>query len=725
MKRKRRFALNCLVMGLLCVSPFGHSHAQEEESTLTQKVDDAFTKGVVVDLRDPVLQNGVLSTTKGGVITAPGMRIQAKNIVYTRKTENDQSIFIVEAEGQLMLEYGDRVFIGKRMEFDFNSETGTIYDGTTGIDPWYIGAAQIQLKPKGDYSMEKGYITTCGNVNSEWAISATDVLVPQNDQIAATNITVRFLELPLFWMPSFTGNIKKILRAPIQTRVHWGGSRGTRVTLKYRFISSEQLNAFMRLDYRLKRGFGGGIETSWISESKKTNFITRNYVANDTSVSDDTERKRYRFDGKFTSSFHDDKTTLDVKYDRLSDAEMPSDFDETSFKLDTAGRTEYVMRRMEEDWILSLVGSMKINTFQTLKEEKPTLEWRVKPFEIFDSGVIADNDIKFSYLNFAHSNTIGRHLDYDSSRLQTTNYLYRPSKYKKLSFTPEVGFVGTHYDKTASTGSSTALFGVLGLEAKFDMYKVYREKRHVIEPYARYNYYHKFEDTPDQHYIFDIDDSWSKLNMMQVGVRNAIFKKDERGVYSSISGEIYSNAFFSTSSVPKTIPKVYLKADYGEYKNVLFTIGTAYDTERHELDHYNTRIQWTKSENLAASLEYRSREDFDWRKADKTNYFLETFRPEDTLSGSSLSDKRKTLLSNLYYRFAPNWVAHLQSRHGKRPNNREFNEFQVDLATTIRCNWRGVVSYQLTEPKDHRVAFHVRLDEGRPEKPSTPPLIWP
>ncbi|MFT4554036.1 MAG: hypothetical protein ACI9S8_002681 [Chlamydiales bacterium] len=725
MKRKRRLALNCLVMGFLCVSPFGHSYAQDQNDNLNEKVDEAFAKGVVVDLRDPVLQSGILSTTKGGVITAPGMRIQAKNIVYTRKVENDESIFKVEAEGHLMLEYGDRVFIGNRMEFDFNSETGTIYDGTTGIDPWFIGAAQIHLKPKGDYSMEKGYITTCGNVNSEWAISATDVLIPQNDQISASNIQVRFLELPLFWMPSFTGNVKKILRAPIQTRVHWGGSRGTRISLKYRFFSSEQVNAFMRLDYRLKRGFGGGIEASWLAEDKKTSFITRNYVANDTSVSNDTERKRYRFDGKYATSFHDGKTTLDVKYDRLSDADMPSDYDENTFKIDTAGRTEIITRRIQDKWILSLIARPKINYFQTLKEELPTLEWRVKPFEITDTGIISDNVFRASYLTLSHSDTIGRHLDYKSSRLQTQNYLYRPTNYKKFTFVPEVGFIGTHYDKTAAGGTSSVIFGVAGGEVNTHMYKVYNNSRHVVEPYARYDYYHRFEDNPDQHYIFDIDDSWSNLNMMQLGVRNTLFKKDERGVYPSIEGKIYTNAFIDTKSAPKTFPKVYGDISYNELRNFFFNLGLAYDNSRHELDHYNARVQWTKDENLAGSLEYRSREAFDWRKADRTRFFLESFRDENSLEASSLSDKRETILSNIYYRFSPNWVAHLQSRHGSRPNESRFDEFQIDLTTTIRCNWRGKISYQLVEPTDHRIGFHIRLDEGRPEKPSGPTLIWP
>src|SRR5438105_2580713 len=39
-----------------------------------------FAKGIAVDLREPLFCNGVLTTEKGGVITGPYLRIQAKRI---------------------------------------------------------------------------------------------------------------------------------------------------------------------------------------------------------------------------------------------------------------------------------------------------------------------------------------------------------------------------------------------------------------------------------------------------------------------------------------------------------------------------------------------------------------------------------------------------------------------------------------------------------------------
>ena len=64
---------------------------------------EVLEEGITVDLRDPVYCDGVLTTDQGGVITGPNIRVQARNLIYTRQDE----IVTMEAEGQLLVEYGD------------------------------------------------------------------------------------------------------------------------------------------------------------------------------------------------------------------------------------------------------------------------------------------------------------------------------------------------------------------------------------------------------------------------------------------------------------------------------------------------------------------------------------------------------------------------------------------------------------------------------------------
>ena len=104
-----------------------------------------------LNLKDPVFTQGVLKTSQGGVITAEGIRIQAQNLEYTNKIENGVRILKVVAEGELMMEFGGRIFVGDKLEFDFHSKTGTLWNGCTDVDIWFLGGDKIELQKDGSY----------------------------------------------------------------------------------------------------------------------------------------------------------------------------------------------------------------------------------------------------------------------------------------------------------------------------------------------------------------------------------------------------------------------------------------------------------------------------------------------------------------------------------------------------------------------------------------------
>ena len=688
----------------LLVQQFAHSVQELSFET----IENIFSQGVVVDLRDPELKNGILSTQKGGVITAPNIRIQAQTIIYTHKVEDGVQQFRVEASDELMVEYGDRVFIGKSIEYDFNKQEGQILDGKTAMEPWYIGGSVIDLLPEGQYNMQEGYISTCENSDSEWQVSAKSVFVPKSDRIAANNIQLRFLKLPLFWMPSFRGNIKNFLRSPVKGQIHWGGKNGTRMSMRYRFLSQEKLNAFFRLDYRLKRGFGGGIDSNY--ESENVEFLTRNYLAHDVSIRESGKKRRYRFEGRYKRDLaHDFK--LDFKYDRLSDSEVPYDFENTDFDLETAQRTECVLSKKHSALISSLRGRFRINPFQSLKQELPTLSFYFKPFSLAGTGIINDNHLRASYLSFEHANSIDKSYDFESSRFQAKNSFYRAFAAKPFIFVPKVGLVAAYYDKSPFSTPASSLTLLSEAELKMPMHKVYGSTKHLFLPYAHYRYHKVCKDGVDDHYIFDFEDSSSFLNVLEFGFRNSFFYKNATQARPLGNLNVYGNAFFNTSSISKKVPKVYTDASFSYFQNFLFALKSAWDSKESRLDYYNIEGKWTKSENLAVGVEYRSRGAYDWRKCYAQNFFLESLRSENELLQSALSDKRSTVLGNVFYRFTPTLALHFQSRHGMhRPNNPRYEEYQVDLLAALRCSWRLKISYRHSETDD-RVSLNVRLDE--------------
>src|ERR1700722_13927772 len=157
---------------------------------------------LTVNLKEPTYQDGVLKTEKGGIIEGPNLRIQARNILYTRKEVDDQLIVQLEAEGDLILEFGEYLFVGERLEYDFQTNTGMLYDGRTGIEPWFVGGKEIRLCADGSYIIYHGFATTSENYQRDWEIETENAHLQKNRYLTARNVSFRFVKIPLFWMPS-------------------------------------------------------------------------------------------------------------------------------------------------------------------------------------------------------------------------------------------------------------------------------------------------------------------------------------------------------------------------------------------------------------------------------------------------------------------------------------------------------------------------------------------
>ena len=156
----------------LITSVLGSVHLESE--LLSQPEEDVFSDDVEVDppfdvytpapdaplpkenpltvnLKNPVFVHGVISTDDGGVISAPGIRIQAQKMQYFNKIENGVQIQKIIAEKDLMMEYAQRIFVGDRLEYDFINRTGTLWNGKTFIDMWFLGGDKIELKEDGTF----------------------------------------------------------------------------------------------------------------------------------------------------------------------------------------------------------------------------------------------------------------------------------------------------------------------------------------------------------------------------------------------------------------------------------------------------------------------------------------------------------------------------------------------------------------------------------------------
>lgn len=683
----------------------------------SQTLEDLFAKGITVDLRDPLYAEGVLSTEKGGVITGPDLRIQALKIRYTRKMAEGKPVMTLEAEDQLIFEYGNFAFIGSRVEYDFQTREGIIYDAKSAIEPWYFGGAQIELKSDGSISIQNGFITTSPNADSEWKIYSRSTRISENGFLSARNVRFDFFKLPLFWLPSFRTHLDFLLDPPIRYRIRWGGEQGPRVGMIYKIMDWNDFRAFLRFDYRLERGPGGGLETEYESPDQNTSCYTINYLARDNSIEEPEQRTRYRFEGVYDNCLDEGKLLIHLSYDRLSDKEMPTDYYDKGLDLKTAGRTQLNVRRQYDDAaITNFFTRVRINSFQTVKQELPVFSTHFHPLVLGDSGIMADQVCKIGYLDLSYADDLENVHDYNSGRLEARQRLWRPFLVGPIIAVPEAKAVGIFYSNSQEGDSQWLGTVSVGGEVKTSLVRHYSCLKHTFEPYARYQYLTAPSSSPNQHYIFDLSDGWARINTLRLGTRHLLYTHvSDCFPARFLTADFYTYAFFDTPTIPTTFQKVFGRLTWDMSSSVRHHLEAAWDFQNHLCDHVNFRTDVTIDEDLAFSFEYRHRSKYAWRKVDPDYWNLESFRSQQELLHSLLSDRRDTLLGHVFYRFLPNLACEFQMRHGwNRRVEPGYWEYQIDLLSHLRSTWDLRLSYQKRED-DHRVALYVSLVPKKPK----------
>ncbi|MBF8263905.1 MAG: hypothetical protein HW387_1570 [Parachlamydiales bacterium] len=675
--------------------------------------DPALQPDVTVDLRNPTYKDGVLFTEQGGVIHSKDLRIQARSIQYFRRTEDGVPVHRIEAEGDLMIQYQGRVYVGSEMCYDFIKKSGTVFDAKTFSSLWYVGGDQIQLNPDGSFRAQNAFFTTCENIDSAWDLHAGRINVFKNDLIEAKKVRFRLFKIPTFWLPSFKINLRKFKEPIFRYTFSWDKGK-PRASIRYQFYSWRDWALYGRLDYRLKTGFGGAFETEYFPPGQGVTFVTKSYLGSDRLENALDKQRRYRLQGALQAESKSQKTHTTLTWDKYSDVRMPNDFKSDDFEVNTAKRTQFYVHHKEKSGITSLKVRPRINTFESIKQDLPTFFFSARPQTIGKSGVMYNMWAKASYLDFVYSDQLVSSLpSMCSSRIELRPVLFRPFHCGPINITPRIGAVGIFYGSSEDHQSKGLAALIYGGSAMAEARKEYKTLRHTIQPYV--NYYGLSNPTvsPDHHYIFGIQDGYHRLNQLQAGLRQCLFSKERPEPF--FVADLYSNAFLAEKKIPPSLPRLYLLLSWN-YPSVELSFHNCWNFRHQVLDFSNSRLRLTVNENAAFTLDLRYRSRYDWRKSDHEGFILDVTRSESELLDSPLSDRRLTVLTSAFFRLTPFWECRLQSHHGfmreKQGSNPArdhlYNEFKIDLFTWLSTNWKLRLSYSHTI-KDDRVTGGISL----------------
>jgi hypothetical protein len=682
---------------------------------------------IIVDLSNPLFEDGVLSTSEGGVLTAPFFRVQAQRLVYTRNLECDPPVFTIQCEGNILIDYRDWVLVGDYLYYDFLTHTGFLINGKTAQPPWYVGGSEILLLDSGDLMAMDGYLTTSEGEKPDIVLRSPSITLTPKRIVTARDINFWVGRVPLFWFPKLSLDLENRGRSPFAVKFGWGGFMGSHLSLLYRFLNWGDLKGIARIDAFFGHGPGGGIETRYNPKFRPTEFYTRSYYAHDLSISDPEDRDRYRFQGTYYDCLLG--VSVNGMYDYVSDPTMASDFEIKDFDLPTTGRTQIEFRRQENAWIADLFTRVRVNDFQSVNQELPTFSFYLHPFEIPYTGVMVENIFKAGYLKYSFSDDVDAE-DFHSGRIFAYPRFYRPFFFGPFTWTPEAGFIGIAYTNTPAGDSAGQAIGEFGMRLETSLSKSTSWFKHVIEPYIQYTYLTRPRVPDDRHFIFTINDGYDRLNLFRFGVENSIFVKAPCGIARPIWIDVWANAFFNESTIPQAIPKGYINIEWQPYSRLFIGCDGGWNFKHRQADFFFSRIDWTLSDNLAFGAEYRYHSKFDWRKADFYNFILETVRTEQELLDSPLSFRRQIALFRIFSRLTPDWTLQFDLRYGWnrgrqvfinedgeifRGKQRNFLEYQVELGRVLFQHWRFRFIYEKRET-DNRYSISLKLDPGPPPR---------
>lgn len=651
----------------------------------------ALPQEFTVNLNNPKYHSGIMSTDSGGVIASSDLRIQARHIIYINKVDNKEEIHRVIAEGDLMLFSGGHTYVGRRLEYDFITKTGIVYDGVTAVDLWFLGGEKIQLNTDRSFYLYNAFITTSENKKADWKIQTKEVEISEKKLLTAKNVTFRFLETPIFYLPFFKSNLNSFGSSPVKYRVDWDTALWPRFSMRYRVYSSELFDLYCRFNVRPSKGVGGALETDYQSLDKRKTFRTRSYLDHDAFYRDthsNEAKTHYRLQGRYASISENNQAQFYATYDWLSDKNMQTDFGKEDFELNTAKRTEIIIRNYQDWMIFGINGHFRINGFQGMKQELPESFWTPKPFTLGKSGIISENRTKVAYLDYVSAKDLTSDVpDFSAARLSTSHALYRPFYSHGFSLTPTLGVNGVFYGD--SQKESPAALGVLKYEllADLTLKKNQAAFHHVLKPYIHYQGMTYPTIDPTTPYIFSIDDGFNRLSVIRCGIRNLFYLKKTPLFEPNIIADVYAYHFLGDHTFKKTVPKIQGNLIWN-FPSWRLTGRFGWNMEKNVLDYANCGLAWTINENYAFKTEWRHRGPFDWRRGDPENFIMEITREISDLRHSPLSDGRNTLLTRLQMKLAPQWIARIDSHIGwGRGGEPNYSEARVELLTTISTSW--------------------------------------
>ncbi|MFH1799426.1 MAG: LPS assembly protein LptD [Candidatus Omnitrophota bacterium] len=513
--RKRKAALLAAVFLVFLAIPVVFS-AEDKASTPAKEpaktvgrdlpIQDIFDTSsakveAVADSLEYSKDSGKMIARGNAVITYQGTRILAD---YAEVETDAKKAY---AKGHVMIFKGDAPRLqGEEIYYDFGNHTGSFPNARAMNAPWYAQGKDIQQVREGVEKIQKGSVTTCNLEKPHYEIRCKRATLYVNEKLILHSATIYVLGKPVFWLPwlNVPLNWPSI---PVQTTQGYNKKDGFHFGLIKGVTFNKNLSGKAMVDWRQKRGVGGGWKQSydykkwakgnirlyWTQDKKApTMTYTDPATGNAGNPFDRLEdRDRGQIFWRHRTDL-DDKTTVLLRYNRVADPYFVQEFFEEEYRSDIQPHSFVTATRNSERYGAMVHVEKKMNTFETLVERLPEarLDWKNQPF--FTDKVFNESRVQFDNLKL----TSAPYTSPSNTAVRTDAYsrFYMPLRWKDISLTPTVGYRGTEYShQLTSNASRYRNVMEYGADLRTHFYRIYdvsfdkvgidiNQLRHIVEP---------------------------------------------------------------------------------------------------------------------------------------------------------------------------------------------------------------------------------------------------
>ena len=465
--------------------------------------------------------------------------------------------------GDVVMTEGPRTIRADEIYYDFESKKALVinavmrsFDKSRGI-PIYVRAVKLRQLAENKFAAENMTLTSSEFHQPQISLTASSVIITDTTTIderegkvsdssydaEMRDVRLKMNDKTIFYWPFMRSDLQRP-DIPLKS-IHvghdstWGTSVETRWHLS-RLLGlrePEGTDSTFALDYFGKRGVGSGAEINYSREDYFGRLL--GYVIRDSGedrLGRHTSRKNLKPPREFRGRFfwqhrhflpYNWQLTTGIGY--ASDENFIEGYYRSEFNVGARQETYVHMKRLEDNWALSILGKGRINDFADELEELPSIEFHLMGQSVFDDRFTLYSDTEIARLRQRIGNT--HRIAIDENRFAFVSHRTEldmpmladqgrikivPFVAGSFAYDDRSGFTRTLVDGTGAGrfGEDAIWLGEAGVRTSSQYWKVYpnvksrlwdlKGLRHIIKPQLTAVLYEETDDAVEQHDILNV-----------------------------------------------------------------------------------------------------------------------------------------------------------------------------------------------------------------------------